>query len=838
MSSSSVPKALGLTLGLVLGGVGSLYYCLVRRPLPAYTGSTALRGLDGDVEVLWDRWGVPHVYAGTQDDAFFAQGYLHAQDRLWQMEMNRRIGSGRLSEIFGARTLEADRFLRRVGLRRVARQEMDLLDDETAAMMTAYCSGVNAFLMTHQSRLPMEFNLLRFRPEAWSPLDSLTWAKLMGWSLSLNWDVELYRARFLSLLGPEAAAAIEQAYPQGHPITVTPGTPSAGGPAISGEELAALAGVIQGAFSNAWVVKGERSATGKPFLANDPHLIPQLPSTWYEMHLECPQFQVSGASMAGAPGIVIGHNQHIAWGLTASMVDSQDVYIEEFSHDDPLRYKHKGRWRRATRVKETIRVKGQREAVIEEVRTTLHGPVISCRTTWNGSSSLPTGQAGLRSLQIEDLIEPEGSSEPERPAGGLNDLPGKSGSDKAFALRSTLLEPNHLSRAALELALARDWGAFRAALSHWAAPALNFLYADAAGHVGYQLAGRMPRRVQGTGYVPSPGWTGQHEWDGYLDFGELPSAFDPPEGYLVNANNRPMPDGGTSESIYGEWIDGYRAQRIEEMLLSHRKLDADAIRQMQMDALSLPAQELQHLLKDVQPSSPDARWALNKIMQWDCRVSERSVGAAIYEVFRLTLMRKALLPVLGPHTPDYFGMQIHPFGGTTAYQFRGSSFFLRLAKEQSESDGGGVISESLEETVGFLRERFGNDASQWRWGRLHRVSFNHALGQQPLLGLFLNRGPYPLMGDMDTPHQASFSLREPYDATRWQPSLRFIADTSDWDKCLMVHAPGQSGQVGSSHYDDLISLWRGGEYHPMPFSRSAVESLAVSRQLFTAPPRH
>ena len=793
MSSSTVSKALGLALGLVLGGAGSLYYWLVRRPLPAYTGSTALRGLDGDVEVLWDRWGVPHVYAGTQDDVFLAQGYLHAQDRLWQMEMNRRIGAGRLSEIFGARTLEADRFLRRVGLRRVARREMDLLDDETAAMMTAYCSGVNAFLMAHQSRLPIEFSLLRFRPEAWSPLDSLTWAKLMGWSLSLNWDVELYRARFLSLLGPEAAAAIEQAYPQGHPITVSPGTPSAGGPAISGEELAALAGVIQGAFSNAWVVNGERSATGRPFLANDPHLIPQLPSTWYEMHLECPQFRVSGASMAGAPGIVIGHNQHIAWGLTASMVDSQDVFIEEFSPNDPLKYKHKGRWRRAARVKETIRVKGQRDAVMEEVLTTLHGPVI---------------------------------------------LPGKGGSGRAFALRSTLLEPNHLSRAALELAKARDWGEFRAALSHWAAPALNFLYADAAGHIGYQLAGRMPRRVDGTGYLPSPGWTGQHEWAGYLDFEELPSAFDPSEGYLVNANNRPMRDGGTSEGIYGEWIDGYRAQRIEEVLLAHSKLDADGIRQIHQDALSLPAQELQRLLKDVQPRSPDARFALDKIIQWDCRVSVQSIGAAIYEVFRLTLMRKVLQPVLGPHTQDYFGMQIHPFGGTTAYQFRGSSFFLRLAKEQTENDGGGVISESLEETVAFLRERLGSNVARWRWGRLHRVSFNHALGQQPLLGLFLNRGPYPLMGDMDTPHQASFSLRQPYDATRWLPSLRFIADTSNWDRSLMVHVPGQSGQVGSSHYDDLISLWRSGEYHPMPFSRSAVESLAVSRQTFTAPLRH
>ncbi|MBI2887358.1 MAG: penicillin acylase family protein [Chloroflexi bacterium] len=793
MSNLSWMKALGLGLGLATGVAAALYYHLALRPLPRREGRVFLRGLDAPAEVLWDQWGVPHVYAQGQDDLFFLQGYLHAQDRLWQMELSRRAGSGRLSEIFGRRTLETDRFLRRVGLHRAARAEAERLDDESAAVLSSYCRGVSTFIRGRRDRLPLEFSLLRFRPEPWRPEDTLVWAKTLGWSLSLNWDTELYRARMIQELGPELAARLEQPYPEGHPLTTPPGAtePLGTPPPIEGWE--SLPAILRGGFSNAWAVSGRRSQTGKPLLANDPHLVPQLPSVWYEMHLECPTLRVSGASVPGVPGVVIGHNQHIAWGITASMVDTQDVYVEEFSPDAPGRYRLQDGWEEVSRVREEIRVKGAQRPVVEEVWLTRHGPLIA--------TPRAPGQRGL-------------------------------------ALRSTALDPGNLLRAGLELAKASAWDGFSAALGHWSAPCLNFVYADAQGHIGYRLAGLTPRRPPESGLTPLPGWTGDQEWQGFLAPEELPHAFDPPEGFVVNGNNKVA---GRNHAAYiaGEWIDGFRAQRIQDLLQTRDTLGPADFRTMHMDALSLPALELLRLLEGLRPTSAPARAALATLRAWDGRVEAESQAAALYEVFRRRLLRNLLAPALGPHIESYFGLRLHPLSVSSAYQFRGASFLLELVRGMGQPGLSPLtgsltleeaMSRSLEETLAELRQRLGPDPTRWDWGRLHQVTFSHALGEVPMLGWLLNRGPYPVPGDTDTVHQASYSLREPYGATRWLPSFRFIADTSDWDRCQSIHAPGQSGQPGSPHYDNLVSLWRRGEYHPMPFSRPAVEAVAQTRQ--------
>ncbi|HLE81287.1 MAG TPA: penicillin acylase family protein, partial [Dehalococcoidia bacterium] len=568
-------------------------------------------------------------------------------------------------------------------------------DAAATPVLAAYCSGVNAFLRGHRDRLPLEFSLLRFRPEPWSPVDSLTWAKLMGWSLSLNWDVELFRARFIVDLGPEAASQLEIPYPGGHPLTTPVGGAESGPSDDSSEEYRALGGMLRGGFSNAWVVSGQRSETGKPLLASDPHLIPQLPSPWYEMHLECPEFRVAGATLPGAPGTVIGHNERIAWGMTAGMADTQDLYMEEFSQEEPHKYRHKGRWRTATVVQERIRVKGQLRPETEEVLATLHGPVL---------------------------------------------FPAKEGPRKAFALRSALLEPNQLLKAGLGLAKAKDWDDFRAALADWAAPAVNFLYADVAGNIGYQFAGRVPRRARSSGLVPVPGWTGDHEWQGYLAQSELPYAYNPPEGYLVNANNKPAGGAGATP-IAGEWIDGYRAQRIQDLILAKGVLSREDFRAMHMDVLSLPALELKKLLKRVRLGSPQAQRALETLMQWDGRVTAESRGAAVYEAFRLRLLRNLLSPLLGSRTDDYFEMQLHPLASTSVYQFRGASFFLERLRQLMDGrrgpgtplqDPGEVLARSLEEATADLRRRLGGDESRWSWGHLHRVAFRHVLGQGPV----------------------------------------------------------------------------------------------------------
>ncbi len=797
MSTSNWLKALGIGLGVAAGVGGGLYHRFVRAPLPNLNGRVDLIGLSAPAEVLWDNWGVPHVYAHTTEDMYFIQGYLHAQDRLWQMDLNRRIGSGRLSEIFGERALEADRFLRRVGLRRVAQEETKLLEGEVAQIQAAYCNGVNTFIRNNRERLPVEFTLLRYQPSPWTPVDSLQWAKLLGWSLSVNWDMELFRAQAIASFGQEKVEALEHPYPAGHPLTVPPGATDP----LSGEAAASLwkevGSILGGGMSNAWVVAGNRTESGKPLLVNDPHLHPQLPSVWYEMHLESPEVRVAGASVPGASGIIIGHNQHIAWGVTASLVDTQDLYLERFSDTERKQYQSEKGWQDTQTVQEPISVKGRYEPVLEEVAITRHGPVVS----WSANDPL-----------------------------------------QGYALRSTLLEPSSIAKAGEALPKAKDWGEFRAAVADWSAPVLNMIYADAGGSIGCQLAGRIPRRKAGEGAVPQPGWTGDHEWQGYLTQDEAPHALNPDGGYVVTANNKPAQDSQESP-LGGEWIDGYRAQRIQDILQGKERLSADDMQALQMDNESLPAREVARILRDADLHSPYACWARDQITQWDGSMDVESRPAALYQVFRQLLLQRVLSSHLGPGAERYLSATVHPLASTASQTFRGTALFLTLLEEVASGKRvltpgetpTQLLESVLDEAVKDLGVRLGPKAAAWSWGRLHKVSFKHVLGRGPILSRLFNRGGMPLRGDGDTVHQAAFSLKDPYDATRWTPSYRLIADTSDWDKCRSVHAPGQSGQLGSSHYSDLMALWHRGEYHPMPFSRPAVEQVAASRQMFTPP---
>ena len=786
---SRLVKLAVLGAGVVAAAAAAVaaYRGFVLRPLPSYDGQPVFPELDGTVDVLWDQWGVPHIYAQSQDDAFFVQGYLHAQDRLWQMELNRRAGAGRLSELFGQRTLEADRFLRRVGLRRVAREEFSMLDEDAATVLAAYCAGVNAFIRRSRSRLPLEFTLLRFVPEPWSPVDVLQWAKLMGWNLSVNWDVELLRAHMAKLLGADAAAALEQGYQSGHPLTSPPGAVEQDA-ALPGALAPLLATFLAGGASNAWAISGERSASGKPLLANDPHLNPGLPSPWYECHLECPDFRVTGVSLPGAPGIVVGHNQQVAWGMTASMVDTQDIFMERLADDGSPRYRVRNAWRQGEVVHEVISVKGKREPEHEQVLVTPHGPVV------------------LRDTEDATV---------------------------GYALRSTLLEPGSPLKATRALLQASSVQEAQEALAHWTAPALNFVLADVHGNIGYQLAGTLPRREPDSGVVPAVGWEQQREWQGHLPPEDNPALLNPPEGYVVNANNKVTAN--SEPYIAGEWVDGYRAQRIADLLLARPRHSVADFQAMHQDALSLPALQLIHMLVDAEPLSQAANQGMEMLLRWDARIGKDSPQAALYETVRLKLHQNLLRPVLGERVQDYFGVQVHPLGASSGYLFRGGSMLFRLAERLRSSDKDAwhrLLTQSFEEAFADLYYTLGPNMQSWSWGGLHTLTFRHTLGALPIVGRLLNRGPYPLRGDTDTVHQASFTAGVSFEANRWIPGFRYVADTSDWDRSVVINVPGQSGQVGSPHYDDQIEMWLRGEYRPMLFSRAAVEAGAQSWQQF------
>ncbi|HEV2473128.1 MAG TPA: penicillin acylase family protein, partial [Chthonomonadales bacterium] len=520
------------------GLAGGVYSMLLRRPLPKIKGKLHVQGLHEPVEVITDRYGVPHIYAGNEDDLFFAQGYVHAQERLWQMEFNRRLGSGRLSELFGAVALDVDRFCRRLGMHRAAAAEVERMAEQSRRILAAYAHGVNAFIQRNRRNLPIEFTLLRFKPAPWRTSDSIQWAKMMGWGEGSNWETEIIRARIVAKIGAERAARLEAGYDPGHPLIIPPGVAYKGinlGMLEQYEAIKQLSGFGLLGASNSWVVDGSMTVTGSPILCNDPHLGQAAPSIWYECHLVAGAIDVTGASFPGTPGIVIGHNQYIAWGLTNAVSDVEDLYIEKFHPQNPYQYEYQGKWEEAQVIREEIKVKGSKAPVIEEVRITRHGPILT---------SIPSA--------TDDT-----SAEQDRANAGTAEFP--------LALRWTGLEQCNIIAAVQKMNRASNWEEFRDALREWDVPPQNIIYADREGNIGYVMAGAVPIRARGQSLLPSPGWTGEYEWTGFIPFDALPQMHNPQQHFIVTANNRVVND-EYPYYITNEWLNGYRAQRIRDLL--------------------------------------------------------------------------------------------------------------------------------------------------------------------------------------------------------------------------------------------------------------------------------
>lgn len=768
-----------IVLVLVIAGYGTY---LIRRPYPQIAGTLAVAGLQAPVEVIRDRWGVPHLFARNEHDLLFAQGFVHAQDRLWQMELNRRTASGRLSEIFGAVTLETDRFLRTVGLRRAAEAEWAIQPADVKALAAAYAEGVNAFIATHRDRLPVEFALLRFSPEPWTPVDSIVFAKLMAWVLAGNWDAEILRAHLLSRFGPDGMRALMPAYPAENPIIVPDATVYAPFRSAAVLRLLAFAPPRNGIGSNNWVVAGSRTTTGTPLLANDPHLEAGMPSIWYEMHLQGGGVNVTGSTFPGTPGVIIGHNDHIAWGMTNAGPDVQDLYMEQFDPDDPARYLYKGTWERATVVQERIIVKGRRDPLVLPVRITRHGPILN------------------------SVVE---------------------GLPSFLAMRWTALDPGTIVTSVLRLDRAQNWGEFREALRFWTVPAQNFVFADREGNIGYQLPGRIPIRAKGDGLLPVPGWTGEYEWIGDIPFEDLPSSFNPARGYVVTANNRIVPD-TYRHLISLEWDPGFRARRIEALLGAQPKVGIEDMQRIQMDVASLPGRAIVRALTDAKVAEEPAASLLAELRAWDGVLSSDSRPAAIYEVFRVTLPALLFKDVLGA---DLF----------EKYMDRSDAWTLtlmRLLREPNSpwwgSDGrDAMVARALVQANDVLIARLGADRNGWAWGTLHVMRFTHAIGRVPLLGWIFNATAPPTGGDLYTVNNGGFN-RETFRQSV-VPSYRQIIDLGDFDRSVSIHTTGQSGLPFHRHYKDFVLVWALGEYHPMLFARTRIQELAEGTLTLTPP---
>ena len=782
----------GIFFSALAGVAGAAYYYLFRRPLPAKHGNLRLKGLLDEVEVIRDQWNVPHVYAQSEADLFFAQGFVHAQDRLWQMDFSRRLVAGRVAEILGKQALALDRWTRTLSMRYTAEKEVSLLDQRTRQILEAYVAGVNALIT--QGKYPVEFNLLRYRPERWTIIDSLSWAKMMAWNLSVNWEAEILRAQLISKLGPELAAELEPDYFTDFPYVIPPEADYSciGSSAVKRAQEARNftgPGPESGLGSNNWVISGKRTTTGKPLLANDMHLGMTAPSIWYENHLVGGTLNLSGINFPGIPGIIAGHNGHVAWGFTNGFPDVQDLFMENLERkpDGSIFFEYQNDWLPADVRFETIKVRDGR-SVVEEVITTRHGPIIN-------------------------ILAPNFIGE------------------QPLALKWTALEPGEMFNGITRMMHSRNCQEFQNALRCWAVPIQNTVYADIDGNVYYSFPGKVPVRAKGNGRLPVPGWTGEYEWIGYIPYEDLPHIINPEQGFIASANNRVV-DEGYPYCLGFDHISGNRAQRICQLISAREEIDVPYITEMQMDQVSLAAQRILGILATVDTQDTELTIILQKLSYWDGHLGADSSEAAIYEVFIRILLTNLLEPKLGDLTERYLG------GGPTPVLSDWSILGERAREwlhktlsnpdspwfqQETGSNRDDMICQALRQTVDYLKETLGPVYDQWSWGKLHKITFNHVLGGVKPLDKIFNRGPYPIGGDEDTVWNTSgFNFGNPNHSITSAP-FRFVADLSDLNDSLGCLVPGQSGQPASPHYADGIQNWLDGKYHPMLYRRDIVE---------------
>lgn len=780
----------GLLSVLAVAGVAGWLW--LRTSLPETGGTVEIAGARAPVEIMRDANGVPHIFAGNAADAYLALGYVHAQDRLWQMETMRRMGAGRLSEIFGEATVRVDRYSRTFGLYRLAEDQAKRLPPGDHQLLDAYTQGVNAFLQTHSGALPPEFALLRHEPQAWRPADSLVWAKIMAMQLSRNWQTELLRWRMSRRLSAEQIRQLWPGDDRDAPITLSDRVRAAALP------LHRLAGAIPKELtsadaSNAWVVDGAHSATGKPILANDPHLGFGAPVLWYLAHVEAPGLSLTGATVPGVPLLVLGHNGHIAWGMTTTGGDVEDLYLEDIDPGDPARYMTPDGPKPFRVRKEEIRVK-DRDPVVVEVREARHGPVVS------------------------DIL------------GG-----GEDGSlTQVIAMSSAALRAeDDTARALFAINAARDWAAFLDAARHFDSPQQNLFYADTSGGIGLIAPARIPIRRSGNGLAPVSGADGRHDWTGFIPFDDLPRTRNPSAGIIVNANNR-LVGPEYPFDITHDWDTSWRAVRIEEMLAAAARHSVDDAAALQMDTLSTAARRLMPLLLAAEPGSERAAAAMRMMRNWDYRMRRDRPEPLIYAAWVHQLMRALAADELGPAFEDYG--RSRP-GFIAAVLTRNRQWCDDITTQDPESCAG-RIARALDIALDEIAGSQGKDIARWRWGALHQATFIHRVFTHvPLLGRLADLA-IESDGGNDTVNRGltAEAGANPFAHTHGA-GFRAVYDLADLSRSRFIIATGQSGNPLSPHYGDMLQRWRDGGHVEIATDRDTARRRAASILTIAPKPR-
>lgn len=782
----------------VLVGAAALFLILVlgalwlwRRALPVHDGRIVLSGPREQVEVLRDRWGVPHIFAKSDEDAAFALGYCHAQDRLFQMELSRRVGQGRLAELLGPSLLDTDKLFRTVDLVSPGRRMLANARPAARAAFAAYAKGVNAAVTGRDGRLPPEFTLLRADFAPVKDDDFLGTLGFMTWGLNQAWNFDPLFEKLVAKVGPERAAQLFP-YNRAARTVVHPGAATA---RLSLFRLSPPAEDLLGflpslSASNNWVVGPKKSATSHPLLANDPHLGHGIPGIWYEAHLVTPTLDVIGVGVPGLPFVAIGHNRDIAWGFTNVMLDGSDFFVEEL-RPETGEVKSRGGFVKLGGREEVIKVKGGADVNLE-VKTTPHGPIVS---------DLLPGEK--RALAFQWNYHGEGPNEVE----GFYDL-----------------------------ARARNWDEFRAAVGRFGALAQNIVYADRTGHIGLQTTGAVPR-LKGVwdGSGLREGGSGEQDWDGFVPFADLPSTFDPPDGFLASANNptlRAMP-----YYISSQWEPVDRYTRIAELLRAKEKLTVSDMKAIQNDTLLVSAREmtpaLLAALDQRPPPEPAAAKAFASLRGWDFVMRKEEIAPSVFASFHRQLFHEVFADEMGVEIAKGYRAR----GNLSAIMLSAvmadgpAAWFDRVDTKAVETKDD-VLRTAFAKAVGDLASRLGPDPASWTWGRLHTIEMQHPVGRASLaLRPLFNRGPFPLSGHTSAVNKGEFPEED--FRIKSGPSMRQITDLSDLPRALGIIPSGQSGLPASPHYDDLLPLWRAGEYHPLLMDRADIERVAEARLVLT-----
>ncbi len=788
--------------GILLMVFAVAVWWLVYRPLPQLDGNISVAGLSQQVSVERDNWGVPHIRASSVEDMAEAQGYVLAQDRLWQMDLLRRVARGRLSEILGSATVEIDKEFRTFNFSRTADREVDQMDPESRRLMEAYARGVNHFIEQHSSRLPMEFTLLKYKPEPWKVSDSLVIAGYMYRTLTDTRHAELHRAAVLAKVSPDLAKDLyneeasmdhfvvgdpnveknphvlsqadsddddddemdyddvlkaNRSMPDKPEFRVGPDVTSAMAANVTDWLEVGQRDVRRMLGSNNWVVNGAHTATGKPLLANDTHLELTIPPIWYEVHLTASGWNVKGFTLPGAPMVVIGHNDRIAWGFTNNGADVLDLYIETFNPANPDEYRVNGQWKKADVFDEVIHVKGATDEHMKLV-VTRHGPV----------------------------VEREG--------------------DKSYTMRWTALEPGGLSNTYNWLGKAQNWKEFREILSHVWGPGQNVVYADVDGNIGYTVASRVPIRKKGHGTIPVPGDTDEYEWTGYIPFEQMPWSFNPEDGLIVTANARVA---GPEYKPYltDDWEEPYRTARIYDLLHDKHDLRPEDMMKVQTDTYSYPhvfiAEQLTAAARVAPPKEARATKLIQEAKEWNGIADANSTVVP----FLNSALYRALDLILEPHIGK----------DTELYDWRKVAFLQRILTERPArwlpaefKDYDELLSAAADQAVKRLEQRTKDpNPEDWTWKRFNYLDMLHPIGQQGILKKLLSLTDQPQSGTSFSPRAAS---------RHHGPSERFVANLADWDQSIILITAGQSGQPGSEHYKDQFHYWFEGKPIYGPFS--------------------